>query len=122
MLNSQESVDNSMDEKIIIEWATSERGIRKVSRDDALKKMQAEAERALNIAMGNIRSMARRMAQTMGQLEDKTRPDEAEIEFGLNLDADVGAFLARASGGAQINVKLKWNIEQPQRPKVFVSE
>lgn len=107
---------------IIIEWATDDKGIKKVSRGSLLEKMQEESERALNMAMGNIRSMARRMAQTMDELEDKARPDDVEVEFGLNLDADVGAFMAKASGGAQIKVTLKWSIEQPQRPKVILTE
>ncbi len=107
---------------IIVEWATSRGGIQKASRGELIQKMQDEAERAINIAMGSIRSMARRVAKTMDALDDKVRPDEAEIEFGINLDAEAGAFLAKASSGAQITVKLKWSIEKPERPKVFVSE
>lgn len=112
MTDSQEHKDLS-EGTIIIDWATSEKGIKKVSRGDALKKIQEEAEHAIHTAMGTIRLMARRMSRTMDQLEDQARPDEAEVEFGLNLDAEVGAFVAKAKTGAQITVKLKWNIEQP---------
>ncbi len=84
-------------------------------------RLHNQTQRAINIAMGNIRSMARRVAQTMDQLEDKVRPDEAEVEFGINLDAEAGALLAKASSGAQLKVTLKWSVERPKRPKIFVS-
>ncbi len=112
----------SEDENILIEWPNDEGGIQKASKNsDNIYRMQEQAERAINIAMGNIRSMARRVAITMEQLDDKVRPDEAAVEFGINLDAEAGAFLAKASSGAQLKITLKWNIEQPERPKVSIS-
>ena len=123
MINDQEPIDISEETIIIIDWATSERGMKRVTRaGDAFKKMQAEADQALNIAMGNIRSMAQRVTKPMDQLEDHARPNEAEVEFGLNLDAEAGAFLTKASAGAQLKVKLKWSIDQPQKSEVIVSK
>jgi hypothetical protein len=122
MMNDNQEDLGISEETIIIDWSTSQQGMRQVSRSQALEKMRAQSERAINIAMGNIRTMASRVAETMERLEDKSRPAEAEVEFGLNLDADLGAFLAKASGGAQINVKLKWYIEQPQHQKIITSE
>jgi hypothetical protein len=57
--------------------------------------------------MGTIRAMAYRVAKTIDQLEDKARPHEAEVEFGITLDAEAGAMLAKASPSAQITVKLR---------------
>jgi len=107
---------------ILIEWPGQRGGIQKASRGDALKVMQEQSQKAINLAMGTIRAMAYRVSKTINTLEDKTRPDEAEVAFGINLDAEAGAMLAKASAGAQITVKLKWTIEQPARARVLVSE
>ena len=108
---------------ILIEWPRGGRGdVEKASAKEQMERVSQQSERAINLAMGTIRSMAYRIARTIEGIEEKTRPDEAEIEFGLNLDAEAGAFLARASTGAQISVKLKWNIEQPRKAKVLLSE
>jgi hypothetical protein len=120
MTDNCEPVDIA-EETIIIDWATSERGMQRVSRtSDTFRKMKEQSDRALNIAMGNIRSMAWRVTKTMDELEDNARPDEAEVEFGLNLDAEAGSILAKASAGAQLTVKLKWKIEQPERPEFLI--
>ena len=102
----------SVDEVIIVEWPHARGGIEKAAAgSEAFKRMQEQSEKAINIAMGNIRSMARRVTKTMDQLEDKVRPNEVEVTFGINLDAEAGAFLAKASTGAQLAVNLKWSIE-----------
>lgn len=66
--------------------------------------------------------MAYKVAQTLEAVEDKARPDEAEVEFGITLDAKMGALLSSAGVGAQLTVKLKWGIEQPQQVRVLVKE
>jgi hypothetical protein len=107
---------------ILIEWHDDESGIEKASLDENLEAMKNQSEKAINMAMGQIRVMARRVAHAMNDLEDKVCPDEVAIEFGINLDAEVGAFVAKASTGAQLKVKFKWTIEQPQHPKINVSD
>ena len=72
--------------------------------------------------MGTIRATAYHVAQTMDGLEDRVRPGEAEVEFGITLDAEAGAMLAKASTGAQIKVKPKWTIDQLQKATVLVDE
>jgi hypothetical protein len=84
--------------------------------------LQAQSQKAINLAMGTIRAMAYQVSKSINSLEDNVRPDEAEVEFGINLDAEAGAMLAKASTGAQITVKLKWTVEQPTRAKVLLSE
>ena len=46
MTENQDPVDRA-EETIIIDWATSEKGIKKVAQGDAWQKMQAEAEHAI---------------------------------------------------------------------------
>jgi len=120
----QAPVSTSTDEPfiILIEWPGQPAGVVKASRGERLQVMQEQSQKALNLAMGTVRAMAYRIAQTIDDLEDKFRPDEAEVEFGITLDAEAGAMLAKASTGAQIKVKLKWAVEQPQKTTVLVSE
>jgi hypothetical protein len=106
---------------ILIEWPGAQVGVVKASRGERLKAMQEQSQKALNLAMGTIRAMAYRVAKTIDALEDKARPDEAEVEFGITLDAESGALLAKASAGAQINVKLKWIVTQPEKAAILVS-
>jgi hypothetical protein len=39
------------------------------------------------------------------------KPDEVEIEFGVKLDASVGAVIAGAGTGVHLNVTLRWAAE-----------
>jgi butyrate kinase len=124
MTGDQMAVSTAADEEfvVLIEWPGAQPGVVKASRGERLKVMQEQSQKALNLAMGTIRAMAYRVAKTIGQLEDMARPDEAEVEFGITLDAEAGAMLAKASTGAQIKVKLKWTIEQPHEATVLVTE
>lgn len=124
MTDEQVPVSIPADEEfvILIEWPGQQPGVVKASRGEPLKAMQEQSQKALNLAMGTIRGMAYRIAQTIDALENSFRPDEAEVEFGITLDAEAGAMLAKASTGAQIKVKLKWTVEQPQKATVLVTD
>jgi hypothetical protein len=124
MTEDQASVSTEVDEEfiILIEWPGAQAGVVKASRSERLKVMHEQSQKALTLAMATIRAMAYRVSQTINKIEDQVRPDEAEVEFGITLDAEAGAMLAKASTGAQIKVKLKWTVEQPQRATVLVAE
>jgi len=79
----------------------------------------------MNVTMGVIRTMADRVSRTIETIEDKTRPDEMEIEFCLKLDLEGGTvvpMIAKTTAGGQFNIKFKWTLEKPNRPTVLVSE
>jgi len=69
-----------------------------------LAKKSAEA---LSAAMTSIRTMAERVGVTMSELVN--RPSELEVQFGLKLDADLGALLVKAGAEASLSVKLTWS-------------
>ena len=54
--------------------------------------------------------MAARTVETVKKLSDP--PDEVEVSFGLKLDAEAGAVVAKAGTEASINVKLTWEREK----------
>ncbi len=107
---------------ILIDWPSELESIQKVSRRSNFQGIKEQSERAINMAMNTIRAIAYRTAKTMDKLEDSVRPDEADVEFGINMDTEIGAFLARTSVGAQIVVTLKWKIEKPERIKILTNQ
>jgi hypothetical protein len=102
---------------------------RRVSRGPGLKPNQEQlkqySDQAINLAMGTVRIMAGKFTQTVRSLEKDVMPDEAEVEFGVRLDLETGnlvSTITKAGGGAQFNVRFKWNIERPNTPTVLVSD
>jgi hypothetical protein len=79
-------------------------GFEEMSRLD----LSVESARAVSMAMDTIRSMGERVSATVQSLVH--RPTQAEVTFGITLDAQAGALLAKASAGASIEVKLTWDL------------
>ncbi len=79
-------------------------GLQQVSLSpaDVVEKSAA----ALDSAMNTIHHMARRVTSTVDALA--ARPSLVEVSFGLKLEAEAGAFIAKAGAEASINVKLTW--------------
>lgn len=88
---------------IIVEFAPRP-GMKQVgifSTDVVEKSVQA-----IDIAMNTIYYMAKRVSSTVEEIDIK--PESVGIEFGLKLDADIGAMIAKAGSEATLNVKLTW--------------
>lgn len=68
--------------------------------------------RALDDAMGVIRSMADRVRQTIVAMPK--RPSGIEISFGIKFDAQAGAVIAKAGVEASINVMFHWDVADRQ--------
>jgi hypothetical protein len=81
-------------------------GYEEVSRADLV----AESERAVERAMDTIRSMGERVSVTVDSLG--RRPAEVEVSFGIALEAEAGALIAKAKSGASIDVTLKWDLRE----------
>ncbi|MEU1882756.1 CU044_2847 family protein [Streptosporangium sp. NPDC001559] len=92
---------------IVVETADEE-GVRRVSRKgltDVARRfgeVLAEVEVAAADALESFRS---------GRL----RPDQIEIEFGVKLNAEAGALIAKTSTEGQLTVKLTWSSGPPPR-------
>ncbi|HNT76131.1 MAG TPA: CU044_2847 family protein [Anaerolineae bacterium] len=91
---------------VLVEFAP-QAGVRQVGIDLTDPKALAEkSAHALNVAMGTIRAMAERVTATIDGISDK--PTEVSVEFGLKLDAEAGAYIAKASAEAGFTVTLTW--------------
>ena len=72
----------------------------------------AVAERAQVTFEAAVSRIKPAVQEVIGQLHDlKDEPDEVEIQFGLDLHAEAGAFVAQASADANFSVRLTWRHE-----------
>jgi Trypsin-co-occurring domain 1 len=59
-------------------------------------------------ALGLVRSCATQVRRQMDEMPADNRPDEFEMQFAVKLDATFGAAIVNATGGAQLQVTLRW--------------
>ncbi len=70
-----------------------------------------EAQRSLEGALSDVRGAA---AAALGQFQKMaSQPDEVEITFGVKLDAQAGALIAKTGMQGHFEVKLKWSGKAP---------
>ncbi|MER7711777.1 CU044_2847 family protein [Streptomyces werraensis] len=85
------------------------RGVRQVALGPG--DLVRRSEEAVNAAMGTIRGMAQRVGDAVSGLP--CSPDQVEVEFGITLDAESGALIAKAAAGASLTVRLLWEADRP---------
>jgi hypothetical protein len=61
--------------------------------------------------MGTIKTMAQRVSALHDEMPHEFT--QIEIDFGVKLDAEAGALLAKVGGEASLNVTLTW--ERPEK-------
>ena len=66
--------------------------------------------KALASAMSTVQSMAEWVSTTIDDLAGN--PDEVKVEFGLTLDVEGQALIAKAGAEAAISVTLTWKRER----------
>jgi hypothetical protein len=75
----------------------------------------ARATGSFAAALEQVRSVA---ALTIRRMRDlPQRPDEVTVDFGIQLDAEVGAVLARTGARGHLQVQLTWRRDE-QTPAV----
>jgi len=83
--------------------AEPEPGLERVGRAAA---MIEDATQTLEQALLRVRDAA--AAAVTQFVEMPKRPDEVELKFGIKLDAQAGAVIARTGMQGHFEVKLKW--------------
>ncbi|MCC5473970.1 CU044_2847 family protein [Streptomyces sp. NPDC059680] len=66
----------------------------------------ARAAGSFEAALEGVRTAAASTLRRMSSLPQ--RPDEVTVEFGIQLDAEVGAVLARTGAQGHIQVQVTW--------------
>ena len=76
----------------------------------------ARASQTFEHALDVVRPAAATILKKLRALHDQ--PDEIEVEFGLKVSAEAGAFVASAGVDANYTVRLKWKKpESPAQPE-----
>lgn len=109
--------EHQSDELVVLVDFPPEPGVQPVGRislsdPDQLAALQEKSENAISRSMGIVRSMAARVTKTIRDLPVSERPTEIEIEFGIKLDVEAGAMIAKSGVEAGFNVKLTWEREE----------
>ncbi len=96
-------------EPVLVEFEA--RGLQPVSRDDS--QLIERSQQALDSAMGTIKTMGHKIVTTIQDIDPADRPDEVTVEFGLTLNAEAGALIAKVGTEAAFTVTLTWTREKP---------
>jgi uncharacterized FlaG/YvyC family protein len=76
----------------------------------SLKKkpeLEQKSKDALDKAMETVRKIADKVNDTMQMIQNK--PNHIETEFGIKLDAEFGAIVAKVTAEASMKVKMSWD-------------
>ncbi len=77
-----------------------------IARANRAGRVLDEARVTFENAVADVRDAA---AAALTQFTSMTRaPDEVELKFGIKLNAEVGAVIARTGVQGQFEIKLKW--------------
>jgi hypothetical protein len=102
------------DTEIVVAF-TSSGGFQDVSVvGDTLEELQAKSAIAIEKAMETIRAMGKRLAakiKTMGP----DKPNEVEVEFGIQFDVEAGAVVSKVGGSSSIKVTMTWKDEKDEQ-------
>jgi hypothetical protein len=89
---------------VLIEARDSTGGV--VTRGGAHGELFARAQQTFEAALGHVQPAVQGVINELLSL--KNRPDEVCVEFGLDMHAEVGAFVAAASSTSNFKVTLSW--------------
>jgi Trypsin-co-occurring domain 1 len=70
-----------------------------------------QARHSFEDAIGRVQPAAQSLIAGLRAVADA--PDEVGLEFGLELSAEAGAFIASASSTANFRVTLTWRRDHP---------
>ena len=77
-------------------------GTVRAGREETIEKAMETFEEALNRVLPAAKSVVEKL-RNMG-----SKPDEIEVNFGINLSTQAGAFIASATAQANFGVTVRW--------------
>ncbi len=92
---------------------TSGGGVYRDGRDGAASKVIKATHDVFGEGLALARACAARVAETLGEISRESRPEEFTLQLAIKLDSEIGAVIAKASAGAQLQVEIKWKCSAP---------
>ncbi len=94
------------DDEVILVELTPTAGVRSVSISPT--DMLEKSKEAMDHAMKSIRGMAKKTVRSIKEIPISERPTTISVEFGLKLNAEGNAVVAKAGMEATLNVTMTW--------------
>jgi hypothetical protein len=79
-------------------------GLQDVAR--SIDDLENESAKAIASVMNTIYNTAKSITSTIDSMA--TKPSQVEVNFGIKLEAETGAIIAKAGGEATFGIKLTW--------------
>ena len=93
------------DEVILVEFE-DESGLRSVSNDP--EELLDKSKMAIERSMETIQGMAKKAVRTIQGIPISERPSKVEFQFGIKMNGEVGAVVAKVGAEAAITVTMTW--------------
>lgn len=92
-------------------------GVYREGREGGASRVIRATQDVFGEGLELARSCARRVAGSLGEITRESRPAEVTVQLSIKLDSQVGAVIAKAGAGAQLQVSMKWKCAAPDGPK-----
>lgn len=87
-------------------------GLERIARGG--HRIVEDVQMSFDRALSQVRDAA---GAALGQFQEMAqRPDEVEIKFGVTLDAEVGAVLARTGITGHLEITVRWSSHPTKNP------
>ena len=87
---------------VLFEVDEDEPGVERAARDDLV----IQASKSLEAALEGVRSAADITLRTLREFARE--PDELEVQFGIRMNAQAGAVIAKTEAEGHLQVRLSW--------------
>ncbi|MFD4975068.1 CU044_2847 family protein [Streptomyces sp. NPDC058424] len=94
---------------VVVEVDDDEPGVSRASRTTQAIR---EAGASFSSALSGVRDAAASALHTFQQMQH--RPDEVTVEFGIRLNAEAGAVIAKTEAEGHLQVTLTWKHHETQ--------
>ncbi len=82
------------------------------------QEIQARSQAAIDAAMQTIRTMALKTETMLQSIPDGAQPRAMRVKFGIQLDFQVGAIMAKSGAGATLEVEMEWAREPDEMVQI----
>ena len=74
----------------------------------SIREIEQRSQAAIGAAMNTIRAMALETNDMLEQIPGGAQPRMIKVKFGVQLNVELGAILAKSNAGATLEVELEW--------------